>query len=116
MTVPSDVLHELVEQLAAEVEARVLAHLEERERERDERDGAVANWCLVDATELARRLGRSRRWVDDAVAKRGLPYVRLDGRGGRAFDLEMVRDWARARSVPLQAASSVDGSGERDGR
>lgn len=30
---------------------------------------------------------------------RGLPYIRLDG-GALAFDLELVREWALAQSVP----------------
>lgn len=58
---------------------------------------ASEGWRLFSVGELAERMGRSTRWVHEAVKTRGLPYVRLDG-GGKAFDLEDVRVWALTRS------------------
>lgn len=116
-----ELLEGLVDQVAGQVAERVREELEAR--------GPVVEaepWRLLGVDEVAERLGRSRRWVHQAIRERGLPYVRLDG-GALGFELEQVRDWARARQVPaskpvalaprLQDArqpASVLGSGEAD--
>jgi predicted DNA-binding transcriptional regulator AlpA len=56
-------------------------------------------WHLVGVDDVARALGRSRRWVHGAVKERGLPFIRLDG-GALAFDLQDVQAWAESRRVP----------------
>ena len=93
MTLPPNVLEELVDEIAERISARVLVGLERPPAAESE------PWRLVDVEEVAARLGRSRRWVHGAVKERGLPFVRLDG-GALAFDLDDVRAWARDRRVP----------------
>ena len=82
---------EFVSAIADAVEARLAGA--------DGDAGPEDGWRLLTVGEVAKLVGRSPRWVHDAVTNRGLPFVRLDG-GGRMFDLEDVRAWVRARRVP----------------
>ena len=98
MNIPPELLNQVLDELAD----RVALRLREdgsgvHARAHEDGDG----WRLVSVKELATRVGRSERWVHASCRDRGLPFVRLD-RGGKAFDLEDVRAWARARRVPLE--------------
>lgn len=82
----------LVEVIADAVAARLAGDALGRPHE--------SRWRLLAVDEVAELLGRSPRWVHDAVTRRGLPHVHLDGGGGRMFDPADVRAWARARRIP----------------
>lgn len=114
-------LEGFVDQVAQAVAERVRAELEAA-------DPVVERepWRLLSVDEVAERLGRSRRWVHQAVKERGLPFVRLDG-GSLGFELEQVQAWVRARQVPAvdcpplagrsqgaRRAASAQGSGRAD--
>jgi excisionase family DNA binding protein len=92
-TLPAEVFDGLVERVADAVAERVVAHLATSV------SATAEPWRLLDVQEVAQTLGRSRRWVHQAVKERGLPYIRLDG-GALAFELEAVQAWARGRSIP----------------
>ena len=102
-----ELLAGLVDEVAERVAERVLAELDQR--------GPVAEqepWRLLGVDEIAERLGRSRRWVLEAVKTRGLPFVRLDG-GALGFELKQVRAWARARQVPAPEPVALAGRLQR---
>jgi excisionase family DNA binding protein len=80
-------LEDLVEHLASRVAARLVAQLR-----LDHEPGGQA-WELLTVDQAAEVLKRSRRWIYDAVRRRGLPYVRLDG-GGICFQRDDLRAWA----------------------
>lgn len=110
MTLPPNVLEELVADVAERIATRVLAGLELPAPAGEE------PWRLADVEEVAARLGRSKRWVHGAVKERGLPFIRLDG-GALAFDLDDVRAWARDRRVPAAEPEALAGrwQGGRNG-
>jgi predicted DNA-binding transcriptional regulator AlpA len=61
-------------------------------------------WRLLNADEVATRLGRSTRWVRERAKRGQLPSIRLDG-GAFAFDLEDVQAFARARRISAREPS-----------
>jgi predicted DNA-binding transcriptional regulator AlpA len=67
---------------------------------------AEESWRLLNVKEVAAMLGRSPRWVHQAVKDRGLPVIRLDS-SALAFDPEAVKAWAKARSIPRQTPDSA---------
>ena len=89
---------ELIDEIATAVAARLATDgVVPPARAREDR------WRLLSVDEVAEIFGRSPRWVHDAVVKRQLPFVRIDG-GGRMFDLDDVRAWARGRRVPAEGS------------
>jgi excisionase family DNA binding protein len=100
----------LVDVLVDHVVAGVAAYLEALERPE------AAEWRLLTVREVGARLGRSERWVRQAVKDRGLPHVRLDG-GALAFDPDDVRTWADGRRIPARdqdpLAKRLQGGGNR---
>ncbi len=101
MSLDPHALDELLEGFADLVAERLAARLADGPPAHT-REAAANGWRLLSVEEVAEVLGRSPRWVHDAVATRGLPTVHLDARGGRMFELEAVQAWARRRRVPAE--------------
>jgi predicted DNA-binding transcriptional regulator AlpA len=101
VNVTDELLDAFLDELAARLAPRIAAELADR-LEPTESDP----WRLLNVVEVATMLGRSRRWVSDAVKNRGLPVTRLDG-GALAFDPEAVRAWALDRQVPAREPSML---------
>jgi len=87
-------IDDFIDVVAERMVSTIMARLE-----RSDSHGEAVEWRLRNVSEIAERLGRSERWVRQAVKDRGLPVTRLDG-GGLAFDLDDVREWANARRIP----------------
>lgn len=95
MTLPPELLDQVVESVADRVAQRVLERLNAAPPgPMVEGDG----WRLWSLAETAGRLGRSTRWVREQKDRGALPFVRLDG-GALAFLPDDVRAFAEARRI-----------------
>ncbi|MGB2874795.1 MAG: hypothetical protein WBB76_04885 [Gaiellaceae bacterium] len=90
-----ELLEQLVAGFADAIAERVKAELDGAQRPTQQAEP----WQLVDVEEAGRRLGRSARWIRERAKRGELRQVRLDG-GALAFDVEELRAFARARSIP----------------
>src|SRR5438874_9130426 len=90
LTVPPELVDAIAEAVAANLTGRLPVA-----GERDE-------WRLWSEQETAERLGRSTRWVRERAKEGSLPSVRLDAHGGRMYDPEDVKAFAKARRMPLE--------------
>lgn len=109
MSLPPNVLDELVETIAESVAARVLTGLRPPAATSDSEP-----WRLLTLEEAAARLGRSGRWVRERVKRGDLPFVKLDG-GALGFEITDLQAFAQTRRV---SADRVQASAEpaRNGR
>ena len=83
---------ELVEAIAEQVSGRLVEAL-----------GSTAEpWRLLSVDEVCVMLGRSRRWLFDAIKTKELPHVVMGDRGSLRFDLDSIRRWALERQIPPQ--------------
>lgn len=90
----------LLDEIAAELAERVAPRIAAELARTSLASEGPEEWRLLDVPEVARRLGRSERWVRDRTKRGDLAHIRLDG-GALAFDPDDVRAFARARRVPL---------------
>lgn len=83
-----------LDELAERVAAKLANELEGRQPAPD----AGEPWRLLTLKEAAARLGRSERWLRERAKRGDVAHVRLDG-GALAFDVDDLREFARARRV-----------------
>lgn len=109
MSVPSELLAALADELAEAVATRLedafRAHAHENPAE---------SWRLLTLSETAERLCRSERTIRNWVREGRLPRVHLDS-GAFAFDLDDVREFAQARRVGGPDSLAAPLAGARNG-
>jgi excisionase family DNA binding protein len=96
VTLPPELIGQVVDELAAAVASRVAAELAAAGLSGERSVGEP--WRLLPLEEAASRLGRSERWVRERVRRGELVSVRPDG-GRLMFELEDLRAFAAARRV-----------------
>jgi hypothetical protein len=105
MTLPPQLLEQLVAALADEVAERLGPELAASLAGMTTA-AAAERWRLWPVDEVASRLGRSTRWVRERVRRGDLPHVRLDG-GALAFDPDDVRAFAGGRRLPAEGPETL---------